>query len=173
MSTNITFGVYTAIAHIVLLLIKHFTGLDVSKAGLWYDWLGLVPTIVFIVLAVKERRDEEFAGVIRYGQCVGTGSMVTLFSSLITSIYFYVHYSFIAPDAIAFMIQQKQEMIATWMKGQSAADIARATDSAGAYTTPLWMAIGGFVFLLLIGVVVSLIAGAFQKSSDEKFNAVA
>ncbi len=167
MSTNITYGVYLAVAQIVLTLIGHFAGTDTSASGKWFGLLGFIPTIAILVLGIKARKEEDFGGVITYGQCVGTGTLIALFSGIISAIYLYVHFSYIAPEAVDFIRQQQAVAMAAQMKGQPQASIDQAAKMASMFTSPLFMALWTLIMAPLFGLIIALIAGIFLKTKEE------
>ena len=74
MLTTILFGLYSAGIAIAMTLIEYFTGMDKTGAANWLGYLSLPFLILFLWIAMNERKQDDFGGTISYGQCVGTGA---------------------------------------------------------------------------------------------------
>ena len=108
MVTTILFGLYTAGVAIVITLISYFTGMDKSGAASWINYLVWPFMILFLWLAMKERKRDDFDGTISYGQCVGTGALTGLWAGIATGIFMYVYFTAINPGMVGVMIDKQQ-----------------------------------------------------------------
>ena len=108
MVTTILFGLYSAGVAIVLTLIGYFTGMDKTGASNWLSYLSWPLLILFLWLAIKARKADDFGGTISYGQSVGTGALVGLWAGIVTAIFMYVYFTAINPGAIDFILQKTQ-----------------------------------------------------------------
>jgi hypothetical protein len=171
MGTSLLFGFYSGVVAIALLLIEYFTGMDRSLAAYWFGWIGLPFLILFIWMAMKERKQDDFGGTISYGHCVGTGSLVGLFAGIVIAIFMYVYLTSINPSFVDFITQQRE---AAMKSGQMTSErIEKATALMKRWFIPIEI---GTVLIanVIFGVIISLIAGAFVKSKaeDSAFKAV-
>ena len=108
MVTTILFGLYTAGVAIAITLISYFTGMDKSGSAGWINYLVWPFMILFLWLAMKERKQEDFGGTMSYGQCVGTGTLVGLWAGIATGIFMLVYFTSINPGIIDVMLQKQQ-----------------------------------------------------------------
>jgi hypothetical protein len=90
----------TAIGLILLTLIIYFADLLEAK---WVSWVGYLILIAGVVIGTRAYRDEVRGGFINYGTALGFGTLSMFFAALIASVFTYLFYVFIAPDALAKM----------------------------------------------------------------------
>jgi uncharacterized membrane protein YhfC len=163
MVTTILFGLYSAGVGIAVTLIEYFTGMDRTSAGSWFGWIGVPFLILFIWMAMNERKREDFNGMMTYGQCLGTGTLVGLFAGIVMAIFMYVYMTAINPGFVDFSIQKQQAaMVARQMDPDQ---IQRAVS-----ITKQWFIPAGVGFALLgdtiFALIISLIVGAFVKTKE-------
>jgi uncharacterized membrane protein YhfC len=164
MVTTILFGLYSAGVAIALTLIGYFTGMDRTSAGSWFGWLNAPFLILFIWMAMNERKREDFGGTITYGQCIGTGTLVGLFAGIVVGIFMYVYFTAINPGMIDYTIQKSQAAMQAQQQ-MSADQIQKAMSITRQWFIPA--GVGGALFMsVLFALIFSLIVGAFVKTKD-------
>jgi hypothetical protein len=167
MKTCSLYGFISALAGAFVTLILYFLGFhsDASKlqAAGWIGGLvGLAITATCLFLGVRARRDETPKDVeFGYGSAVGAGTLISLVSSFLSSVFAYTYYSFINPAFTDLMIQaQMAKMEARGMSGDQ-------LEKAEAMTK--WMMSAGpasvmaFFYIFILGVILALIVAAFLK----------
>jgi hypothetical protein len=164
MTTSITYGLYSAGIAIVITLIEYFTGLDRSMSGRWIGFLGFVGLGVMMYLAIRERQREDYDGYITYGQSVGTGFMVALFSSIVLAIFMFVYLSRINPDMLDFMRQQVTDKFRE--QGVPAAQQEQAMKWVDISISPGGQAISTLLGGTFFGLIIALIMSIFTRSKD-------
>ena len=164
MVTAILFGLYSAGVAIAITLIGYFTGLDKTSAINWLPYISLPFFILFLWMAMKERKQEDFGGTISYGQCLWTGVLVGIFAGLAVGIFMYVYSTSINPGMID-MIAQKQ---AEGMRAQNLSpdQIQKAQSYSKMFTTPPMMAAWSFVGDVFMATIFSLIIAIFVKTKE-------
>jgi uncharacterized membrane protein YhfC len=164
MVTTILFGLYSAAIAIAITLVGYFTGMDRTGAANWLGYLSLPFLILFLWLAMKERKQDDFGGTISYGQCVGTGALVGLFAGIVTAIFMFVYFTAINPGAIDFILQKQQEVMQS--RQMSSQDISNAMSKARQWFVPVavFFAVVGDVFF---ATLFSLVLGIFAKTKEE------
>jgi hypothetical protein len=166
MGTAMIYGVYSAAFGILVMLVEHFTGLDVSPTGRYIGFLGMIGLIVCMVMAMKTRRDEEFEGKLTYGQGVGTGTLVALASGVILAIYTYIHMAYIAPEMVDYIKETTRTQMLTQFHGNQA-QVDQAMGYATMWIGPVAQSLSVLIGSPLIGVVFALIISIFMKTKPE------
>jgi hypothetical protein len=166
MGTAMIYGVYSAAFGILIMLIEHFTGLDVSPTGRYIGFLGMVGLIICMVMAMKTRREEEFEGKLTYGQGVGTGTLIAVVSGVIMAIYTYIHMAYIAPEVVDFIKQNaRTQMLERFHGNQAQTD--QAMGYAQMWMGPVAQSLTVLIGSPIIGVVFSLINAILMKTKPE------
>ena len=164
MVTTILFGLYSAGIAIAITLIGYFTGMDKTGAVNWMSYVSWPFLILFLWLAIKERKQEDFGGTISYGQCVGTGALVGLWAGIVTAIFMYVYFVAINPGAIDFLLQKQQDIMQS--RQMDPQKISSAMSMARRLFIPF--AVGGSVIGdVFFATLFSLILGIFARTKEE------
>ncbi len=163
MSTTLLYALILAIAQIVVTLISYFLGYqtDHMSTGRWFQFVPLVITIVILILGIKAVRDEQPGKGLSYGKGVGTGTLITLFSCIIGSIYAYIHFTYVNPNFPDYLIEVSRTQWAA--KGMTDMQMENAEKGVRWFTKPIIQSIFSFILGNIIGVVLSLIISAFLK----------
>ena len=115
MKTCFLYGFLLAVAGSILILVLYFLGFhsDPAKlaAGNWIGGvLGLGIGISLTVLGVKARRSEVPENVeFGYGRALGAGVLISLFASILSTIFNYVYAAFINPGPVSYTHLSLQE----------------------------------------------------------------
>ena len=157
MVTTILYGVYAGAIAIVLILIQYFTGMDKTSTGNWFGYLSLPFLIFFIYLAAKERKEDEFAGKLSYGQGVGTGALVGLWAGIFTAIFLWIYINYINLTFVDMIVErQRAAMVQSNANPQ---DIERITTATRTYAGPMSVAIvllSNVFFATVFALIVSI-----------------
>ena len=163
MVTTILFGLYSAGVAIVLTLIQYFTGIDRTSTANWFAWLNVPFLALFIWMAMKERKQEDYGGNMSYGQCIGTGTLVGLFAGIVMAIFMYVYFTAINPGIVDFIVQKQQAALQAQQMDPE--KMQNAISMMKKMFIPF--GIGGALFgSVIIALVISLIVGAFVKTKE-------
>lgn len=129
----------------------------------YLSWVGGVVTIIVIVLAHREYKNEG-DGFMSYGKGLGIGTLVCLVSATISSILSYLYIKVIDSSYLdAMRDQQISEMES---QGLGDAEIEQALEFASFFNTAEFFLIGGLIGGVFIGFILSLIVSAFTKNAD-------
>ena len=155
--TAMVYGLYIGIMITLYSVIMYVTGQMQNKI------LGYLPVILYavcILLAQTYYRDRDLNGSISYGEAVGFGVSVMLFSGIISALYNLIIFK-IDPSLIE-QIKMAQEEV--YLKsGWSEDKIETTMAMASKMMTPGWMAIMGLCSSVLMGTIVSLVTSIFVK----------
>lgn len=163
MSTKFFYALVLTLATIVLQLLLYFSGLQTEKlaTGQYVQWLGLVIMAVVLYLGIKAVRNEMPGGTMRYGQGVGAGVLISLYSGLMGAVYTFIHFTFINTGFADFTIALTREKWAT--RGLTPQQMEGAEAITRKMLQPGVQAVLGVVFSVLIGLILSLIIAAVLK----------
>lgn len=158
-ATSLTYGLLTAIGFILITLLTYLFNLTEIT---WLSYLTYIVLVAGIIFGTIKFRDDDLGGFISYGRALGLGTLISLFAALISGIFLYVFYSFIAPDAF-----EQIRMLAEQRIIEANPDITdQQLDLAMRMTTPLMVLISSLFSVTFIGFVFSLATSAFLKKKD-------
>ncbi len=162
-SVALKYGVIAGLTGIVYFLVLDFTGNAGNQA---LGFVGILFTAIIMFLAHKEFiRDGD--GFMNYGQGLGLGTLMSLVSSIISSIFTFIYVSYINE---AFMDTIKeQQVIALEEQGMSDAQIEQALKMSESFTGPTALLIFGIIGGVFFGFIVSLIISAITKKARPEF----
>ncbi len=163
MSTKFLYALTMSICGAVFNLLLYFTGLQTEKlaTGQYFQWLGLVMMFVVLFLGIKAVRDEAPEKGMSYGRGVGTGTLISLYSGLMSSVYSFIHFKFVNTQFADYQIailRQKWEAA-----GMAEAQMDGAEKMTRAMMSPVAQAIITPIFAVIFGVICSLIIAAIVK----------
>jgi hypothetical protein len=163
MSTKFFYALVLTLATIVLQLLLFFSGFQTEKlaTGQYLQYLGLVIMAVVLWFGIKAVRDEKPDRPMTYGQGVGTGVLISLYSGLMGAVYTFIHFTFINTGFADYMIAVTREKWAA--RGLTQAQMESAEAITRKMLQPGVQAILGVFFAVLLGLVLSLIISAFLK----------
>ncbi|MBC3540755.1 DUF4199 domain-containing protein [Rufibacter sediminis] len=162
-SVGIRYGVITAFISIIFSLILYVTGLHTNK-GLSYA--SMIIPIIGIVLAYNYFKKEN-GGFMSYGQGLGTGTIVTAVSGVLSGLFTYIYLKFVDPNVLEQIRNSSIEEMEN--KGMSDEQIEQAVSMTEKFTTPEMMLVMGLIGAVILGFFLSLIIAAIMKRSRPEF----
>jgi hypothetical protein len=163
MSTKFLYALILTICSALLNLLMYFTGLQTEKLaiGQYVNWLGMVLMFVILWLGIKAVRDEAPEKGMGYGRGVGTGTLISLYSSLMSAVYNFIHFKFVNTQFADYQIAMARPK---WeAMGMNEASMDQAEKMTRMFTGPTAMAIMTPIMGVLFGLICSLIIAAFVK----------
>jgi len=163
MSTKFIYALILTICGAIFNLLLYFTGLQTEKlaTGQYFQWLGLVMMFVVLWLGIKAVRDETPEKGMSYGRGVGTGTLISLYSGLMSSVYSYIHFKFVNTEFADYqlaLIRSKWEAA-----GMKEAQMEQAEKFTRMMMGPGVQAVMTPIFVTVFGLVCALIIAAFLK----------
>jgi MFS family permease len=167
MKTTFKFGAGIAVTSFAMGLILFFLGFhnepEKLSAGQWIGSIGaILITAIGLTMAMKARREEmdpeEGFG---YGRAMGTGSLTSLWSSLLGAILTMIYAVGINPNMQEIIMDN--EIAKMEEKGMPANAIEQAEGIMKFITSPAMMGVTNFIMGIFFGVIISLIIAAFVK----------
>jgi hypothetical protein len=165
MGTKFTYALYLTVASAVFSLLLFFLGFQTEKlaVGQYLQWFGFVIMFAFLWLGIKAVREESPDKSLSYGQGVGAGTLISLFSGLMSAVYGYIHFKFINPS---FLDYQMELLKTKWAeKGLSDAQIEQLETVSRKFSGPGMTAFFTPFAVVIVGLIMALIIAAFLKRS--------
>ena len=166
MVTTLLYGLYSGAVAIALTLIEYFTGMDKTSAANWFGYLNLPFMVLFIYLAAKERKEDEFDGKLSYGQGVGTGALIGLWAGILVAIFMWLYLNYINPGFVD-MIVEKQRTAMLQSHNVNPGDINRTVDMMRKFV-PISSTGGVLLGNVFFGTIFALIISIFVQTKEEQ-----
>ena len=163
-STILNYGLYMGITSILLALIKYASGMMYEQE--FYSGIaGFIVLITFIILGIKKHKADN-NGLITFGQSIKVGLGVTFIATLIIVAYYALFAMVIEPEFMERTIDT-QRIVWADSFGMSEGQIEEMEKATRDF---FYVSLFGGVIImnLFIGGVVSLIAGAVMKRTEEE-----
>lgn len=162
---GVRYGLIAALILVAVGLVFHVTGFaDYTGQNTAASWItniinwGVMGGAMF--LAMKQHR-EELGGYMTFGRGFTVGFWVALMIAVVTAIWSFVFFSYIAPEVIdTIMEAQRDQMID---RGMSDADIDQAMSFTEVMMRPGAFAGIALVTTLILGIIISLIVAAISQ----------
>lgn len=154
----LNFGIMLGLVMMVLSLLIFILELYTLS---WINWVTNIILIAGIVYGIKKRRDNELGGSISYGSALGYGTLVSLFVGLISSVFTALYLAFVDDSFIQFTLDKQLDEF--YAQGMADEQIDMAIGMTKKFMNPTSIAIMGTIMTVIMGFIVSLIAGAFLK----------
>lgn len=170
-NTAITYGALTGLVSIVIGLVSYLAGLsDPAKQQGAMGWINQLLSygimIGGLVLAVRKHRDQELGGFITFGRAFGVGFLTMLVLGLITAVWTYLFFNFIATDMLELIKQASIDRMVE-KQGMSVDQAEQAMNNPITKSMMNPVAFTGFalVGILFIGSIFALIVAAIMRKS--------
>lgn len=158
--TALRFGLIGGLISIALGLGAYLAGMQGTIPTI-LNVVSTIATIAVIVYAIRSHRDNDLGGYISYGRCIGLGVLTSIVMGIIGAIWTMILFNVIDPGITDMMMQPQIEAMEE--RGMSDDEIETAMEMVGMFMNPGAMAGMALVGSAVIGLIVSLIAGAFMK----------
>lgn len=174
MKAGMKYGLILGIAMSVFALISHYSGLqdysstDITES-LFISVITWVILAAFFYLGIKYFKDKN-EGHLTLGEGMVTSMFIGLFSGIISVIFAYVFFTFLAPDVLSTISDAAMEGAATdfgnsEMTEEEVAATKETMDGVmGFMMSPAMMAISTFVSRLFSAVIFGLISSFILKT---------
>jgi uncharacterized membrane protein YhaH (DUF805 family) len=175
----LTFGLLAgAINALVATLLTNFGGEDLMHANAeWVGYLVMIIALSMIFVGVKQFRDKQLGGVIKFGKAFLVGLYIALIASVI---YVAVWEMYLAISGVDFIAIYQDSLIENMIaSGATDSEISSMREElqyyADIYENPFLRTLLTLSEILPVGLIIALIsAGLLKKSSfmpaDENIN---
>jgi len=163
MGTKFTYALYMTIAGAVLNLLLYFTGFQTEKlaTGQHIQWVGFIIMFALLWLGIKAVREESPGKYLSYGQGLGSGVLISLYSGLMSAVYTFIHFKFVNTDFVDYNMELVR---AKWAEaGMGADQMEKAEGITRMFMGPVAMTIMTPIMVVFMGLIMSLIIAAILK----------
>src|SRR6478609_5869846 len=163
MGTKFTYALALTICSAVMRLLRYFTGCETEKLAVGQNimWLGLAFMIAILFLGIRAVREESPGHYISYGKALGAGTLISLFSSLMSGVYNFIHLKFVNTQ---FVDYQMEVIRLQWEKaGMSSTQMEQAEGVTRMMMGPVVQGVMTVIMGTIFGVIISLIIAAILK----------
>lgn len=129
-------------------------------------WISLAVFIAGMLYTSLAYRNENLGGYISYGKSVGFATLTGLFAGIITGVFTFIFYQFIAPELIEELRLNAEKVIYQSYPDLSYQEQEMAINMQRKFITPFWLSFGNLFWLVLQGLIFGLIASIFIKKAD-------
>jgi len=159
----LNYGLYLGITSILISLSIWAAGLLLSMGWL-AGVLGFVAMVTFIVLGIKKFKTNN-NNLLSFGQALKVGVGIAVVSALLAVVYNLIFTNFIAPE---FQEQAMEVQRLAWQEANMTSEqIDAAEEIAKKFSSPAITSAISIVASAFFGFVISAIAGAIMKRSQE------
>lgn len=159
--TALRFSIIISGIGILLTIIFFLFDMDTSQMA---QNVGFLVLIVGMIVGIREYRDKVNHGFIEYSQVLLIGVAIAVITSVFLSLFGVVYVEFINPDLIEQVIIQEEEKMIE--QGMSDEQIEMAISFIRKFSDPLFSIPMSVIIYGILGLIVSAIAGAFIKNSN-------
>jgi hypothetical protein len=155
---NFNSGLILGLIAVVYSLIIYFLDLTFNT---YQGYIFYVIQVVCLFIFIKSYRENFNHGYITYGQAVGSGVVISLYSAIITAIFVYILYAVIDPGLVNKQLAFMEEVMVK--KGLPQASIDQAMKMEAKVIKPAIMAPLSIFGGVLWGAILSLIVAIFVR----------
>ena len=160
----LTNGFFMGIALIVLSLILYLLGLNRETYATYLSYAVMIGLTIVFVLQWRNKYND---GFISYGSAFGNGFLTILFGAILSALYAYVFFAFIAPGELTVMLETAENEM--YDKGMSEQEIEMGMKWTKMMMTewmmPLWVIVGSAFW----GAIISAVLAIFLKKENREF----
>jgi len=158
-------GALIAIVLIFYSLLLWVLGVDREN---WLQYFSYLFMLVGVVMAVKQYREKN-NGFLSYGKAFSNGFLTLLFAGIITSIYIFIFFQFIAPGEVGAMIDKAEEQMVERYPNFTDEQIAQTMNYTKMFMKPWIMAAMALFFNVIASLIIAAIVAAFMKKEEQQF----
>ena len=155
---NLVNGLILGLLGVVFSLVLWFLDLTFNK-NMGYIFM-IVETVILFFL-VKSYRDNYLHGAISFGQALGAGVVIFLYTSIITAIFSALLYTVIDPELMNKGLAATEEIYRE--RGMPQEQIDMGLKMAGKMMKPAISIPIGLIISMFFGFIMSLIVAAFVR----------
>lgn len=163
---SLNYGVILGVVLIVISMLMYVLNLSNQSFS---QYLSLFVILVGIILGILNYRKNINGGYITYGQSLGSGVLIGLFSSVIVSVYTIIFFKFIDPGMITEILNKAEENMLEQNPNMTDEQLGVAMSYTRKFMNPFVMAITAILWSTFMSFIASLIISIFTKKIDKSF----
>jgi hypothetical protein len=150
-------------ALIILTLALYLTGQLQNKYG---GWISFLVTLVGILYAIFNYRNQNLGGFISYGRVVQYALVVGFLVGIISGIFTFLLYGVISPELVEEARLHAEQEIYRTNPNITYEQAEMALKIGSWFTTPVGLLISSIFMNTLLGLIYGVIGGIFAKRND-------
>lgn len=158
-----TYGAITGFALVITSLIFYTFHSQGSQYQNFFIYLILTAGIY---VGTKNFRDKSLDGYMKYSKALGSGILISFYTSIILAFYYYIFYKVINPEGIEQYFQVMKDAMVN--KGLDSDELDTAIKMMRTVTTPVTFAFGYIFSITIWGTILSLILSFFVKKDKKQ-----
>ena len=162
-SIILNYGLYTGILSILIAVILYALGMS-ANPGIAMGIVSFVAPLILLVLGIKKFKTTN-NGVMSWGQGVKVGVGIALVWGVLALGFQFILENVIDPGLIEQKLQVTRTALENWGMNQ---DVIDAQLEKQRNQNPLFASALGLILFAVIGFIVSAIAAAIMKKSEEE-----
>jgi hypothetical protein len=156
-------GLYVSVALIIISLVFYFMGKSGHNAEGWFQYLIAIAGIIMATGTFRKKLPEK--APFSYGNALGFGVSVMLFSSIVVAVYTYVMYQFISPELMDKLLIETEE--AYLKSGLSEDMVEQQVNLLKNFMSPGLLAFSQIFNWVFTGLIISLITSIFLMKKSQ------
>ncbi|MGE5420150.1 MAG: DUF4199 domain-containing protein [Chloroflexota bacterium] len=156
---NFANGMIMGLAGVIFTLVLWFLDLTFNKNA---SYIFLLIAVFLLYYFIKSYRDNYLHGMITYGQSLGAGMIIFLYSSIIGAIFGYLLYTVIDPELVNKSLAAAEEQLRASGKMNDSM-IDTALEMQKKFMKPGILALFSIGGNLFFGFIISLIVSIFTR----------
>lgn len=153
---EITWGLIFILAQLIWILTEKLAGFHSTNIAnhSWFSTLFAIPAIAMYVFALRDKRKNDYNGIMSYKEGFISGLIITIVITILTPLAQYIIHTFISPEFFSNIIAYSAE------NGMMTQEAAEAFFSLGNYI------VQATTSALIMGIITSAIIAFFTKSKN-------
>ena len=155
---NLNNGIILGLIGVVFTLLLYFMDQTFNKS---LGYVFMLAQVIILYFMIKSYRDNFLQGYITYGQSVGAGVVIFLYTAILSAVFTYILYKVIDPGLIDKQLAMAEEVMLKRGAPQAAIDAGLAIQKK--LLVPEIMAPFSLLGSMIGGTIMSLIVSIFTR----------
>jgi len=153
------YGLYLALFSIATIVLMYALDLEKHWAIITISIIITVIIYVFGIIAYKKLNNN----LLSLGEAIKLGLAIAAIAGVISALYSYIHYSYIQPEFIDALREEAVTKMVEQNPSLTNEQIEKVSEMTNMFTSPFFLSTMTLIGNLLLGIVISLIAGLIMK----------
>ena len=157
-----TYGLYLGVFHILYISVLYFTH-HFFNVG-YYSYISTAFIIGVTWIGLVKYRDSVNQGVLKYGQGLGLGVLISVFAGIFAAATLYIYMKLDGSLSVDMLNQMEEEVLKSGMPDDMLESMEKMYKIM---VLPGVVALSGFINKVITGTLISLIVAAFVKRNPD------
>lgn len=169
--TALRFGLYGIYLLFAFCLVRYFinphpTNFDDQET---IGWIGILLSVVFVFFGIKYYRDKENGGILRFGEGMKLGLLITIFPALLFAVYSVLYSEVLDPGFMdnyyAWQVEKVKSSVPAAELEQQLKEMQQQKDM---FASPLVQFLAMFLSVFVVGLIVTVISTLVLKRKNSQ-----